>query len=248
MRAWRFAALGIAAYGLFLLATMPASVAFARVELPPGVHVEQVTGSAWHGSLRIVLDAPAGAMVLDGIEWRLSPAALLTGRLAGDVTAASPLLTGRARLSRGLTRTALDDVDLVADARLAAAASPLAGAWRPQGRIALQASHLDWDGRQAFRGDGQVEWRQAVVTLPDAKALGSYRAQLHGDGGPAHVTLATLDGALVLRGEGTWTPDTFDFKGDARAQGPGAEAVTPLLDLIGPRRADGSRPIALRWP
>ena len=248
MRAWRFAVLGIAAYGLFLLATMPASVALARVALPPGVHVDRVTGSVWHGSLRAVLDAPAGALTLDGIQWRLAPGALLTGRIACDVTAASPLLTGRMRVSRGFTRTALDDVDLVADARLAAAASPLAGAWRPQGRIALQAPHLDWDGRQAFRGDGQVEWRQAVVTLPDAKALGSYRAQLHGDGGPARLTLATLEGALVLRGEGTWSPEAFDFKGDARAQGPGADTVTPLLDLIGPRRADGSRPIAVRWP
>jgi general secretion pathway protein N len=60
------------------------------------------------------------------------------------------------------------------------------------------------------------------------------------------VTLATLDGALRLAGTGTFTPPgALVFAGDARADGPSAAALEPLLNLLGPRRADGAR--TLEW-
>jgi hypothetical protein len=60
------------------------------------------------------------------------------------------------------------------------------------------------------------------------------------------VNLATLEGPLRLTGEGTLTPQgRLAFAGEARGEGAAAQSLEPLLDLMGPRRADGAR--ALRW-
>jgi len=49
-----------------------------------------------------------------------------------------------------------------------------------------------------------------------------------------------------VSGEGTLEAlARFAFSGEARGEGPDAAALTPLLDLLGPRRPDGSR--ALRF-
>ena len=61
------------------------------------------------------------------------------------------------------------------------------------------------------------------------------------------VTLATTRGPLSLAGNGTLPlPGRFTFAGEARAE-PGREReLEQLLDLLGPRRADGARTLAVR--
>lgn len=246
MRPVALAALGVAAYGVFLVATMPAAFAIAHAARADGLVLEDVSGTVWNGSARATLSQARPPVTLDRLAWRFAPAALLRARLGYDVTSTDPRLQGTLRLTHGFDGIAAEDVKLRAQAALASAAMPLAAAWRPAGDITLTAPRLAWNGRDEVRGEATAEWRGATLSLPDAKALGSYRAVLKGDGGPARITLTTLDGALALRGEGTLAPPAFTFNGEARAQGPQADAVAPVLDLLGPRRADGSREIAVR--
>lgn len=248
MRAASLAALGIAAYAVVLAATVPASVLVARLHPRPEVELTDVRGTIWRGSSHVRLRLPTGAVELDTVRWRFAPSQLLAARVAFDVDAAGRGLVAQGRLARGLAGFEARDVTARGDAAILALAAPLLGTWRPQGEVTVAAPQLAWDERE-LRGQARAEWRGAMLSLPDPRALGTYVAQLRGDGGPAKVTLTTTDGSVRLSGEGTFTPPSrFALRGEARAEGPNAEAVAPILDLLGPRRADGARTIDWRTP
>ncbi len=77
--------------------------------------------------------------------------------------------------------------------------------------------------------------------------LGSWRATAVAQDVSAKVSLATIEGPLRLAGGGTLSlPGRLEFSGEARAE-PGRERdLEPLLDLLGPRRADGARALEIR--
>jgi general secretion pathway protein N len=245
MRAPAIAALGIAAYLLFLVVLLPASLVAPRLGGAFLAEFSDVRGTVWSGSARATLRTPQGPVELERIEWTFRPARVLAGRIAFDVTAAANGIDGRARIERGFTTTEMRDLDARADAVALALFAPLAATWQPQGAITAMAPLLAWDGTE-LRGEARAEWRGAAVALSQVRPLGSYRGELKGAGGPARVTLTTLEGPLRLTGDGTLTSQgRLAFSGEARGEGTAAPALEPLLDLMGPRRADGAR--ALRW-
>jgi hypothetical protein len=244
MRARTLALIGVAGYLVFLAAQLPASFVLARMRVPQAEFTE-AEGTAWSGSARATLRTPQGPVELDRLTWRLRPARLLFGRIAYDVTAVAKGLDARGRIERGFAATELRDLEARAEATALALFAPLVATWQPQGAIVATAPSLAWDGAE-LRGEGRVEWRGAAVALSQVRPLGSYRGELKGAGGPAKIVLTTLEGPLRLAGDGSLTAQGhFAFSGEARGEGAAAAALEPLLDLIGPRRADGSR--AIRW-
>jgi hypothetical protein len=188
---------------------------------------------------------PQGPVPLDRVEWHFRPGRLIAGRAAFDVHAVTRGLEARTRLERGIAMTELVDLDLRGDAAALAMLAPIVATWQPQGTLTASAASLTWDGAE-LRGEGRAEWRAAALALSQVKPLGSYRAELKGAGGPAKIIVTTLDGPLRLSGDGTLTPQgRFAFSGDARGEGAAASELEPLLNLIGPRRPDGSRTV--RW-
>ncbi|WP_240636118.1 type II secretion system protein N [Caldimonas tepidiphila] len=98
-------------------------------------------------------------------------------------------------------------------------------------------------GRWRLLGSASVELLHASSRLTTLDTLGSYRLQLQGkpEGGPATLTLQTLDGALRLSGEGTWSPQGVRFRGEARAAEAQQPVLNNLLNIIG--RRDGDRSV-----
>lgn len=247
MRTPAIAALGIAAYAVFLGATVPASVVAARVrnETQGRVQLAATTGTLWRGTANALIAAPGGPLALERIEWRFRPLRLAMGRVAFDVSAASPGLEARSEIARSLSAWEARNLEARGNAATLATAFPWIAGWRPEGTMLVSSPSFSWDDRSA-RGEVRAEWRGVALALSDVRPLGDYRAELRADGGPAKVTLSTLDGPLRLSGIGSVSPrGRFEFSGDARAQGANARSLDPLLDLLGPRRADGSR--ALEW-
>jgi general secretion pathway protein N len=118
--------------------------------------------------------------------------------------------------------------------------------WQPAGTLAIESAQFSVDGRQA-RGNASAEWRDASLSLSTAQPVGSWRATLVAEGGPAKLMLTTVKGPLQLAGKGTLAPNgKLDFQGEARAEAGREKELDPLLDLIGPRRADGARTIEIR--
>jgi hypothetical protein len=61
------------------------------------------------------------------------------------------------------------------------------------------------------------------------------------------LTVTTLEGPLRVTGHGTFSPPSrASFSGEARSEGDAARSLDALLDLMGPRRADGARSLELR--
>lgn len=247
MRPFTLAALGAAAYAVFLAALTPASYVAAKLEASSrgGVQVHEAHGSIWSGSGRATIATPAGPLAVEDLKWRFLPARLVAGRLAFAVTGRSAGFESRGELARSFSMWEAREVTIDGLAAGAASFLPLIAHWRPEGRLAAKAPLLAWNDRE-MRGEARLEWRAAAVALSEVKPLGSYRVELRGDGAQARVTLSTIEGPLALAGQGTITPPSrLAFSGEARAQGPAAASLQPLLDLMGPARADGSR--TLQW-
>jgi general secretion pathway protein N len=243
-RHFALAALGVVAYLVFLAVLMPASVLSDRLRLE-GVVLDDVRGTLWNGGARATIRLPQGAVTVESLQWRFAPSRLATGRLAYDLDATLAGLSAKAQVARGFDGSELRNLEARGDARALAVFAPLAATWQPQGPVTVTAPLLSWDGTQ-LRGEARAEWKDAALVLSPVRPLGTYRAELRAAGGPAKLTLTTVDGALRLTGDGTLTaPGRFAFSGEARGSGPQAQALEPLLDLFGPRRADGAR--ALRW-
>lgn len=248
MRLRAIAALGIAAYIVFLVGTTPASFVAARVSaaLPGRVTLTDTRGTLWAGSARARVIAHGGPVFFDRLEWRLEPSRLAAGRLAFDVRAVARGLDARLQVARGFSGWELRDVAARAESALVTAFAPWLAPWRPEGTLVIASPTMQWDEREA-RGQLSLEWRDAALSLSEVRPLGSYRLEARAEGGPARLSVTTLDGALKVSGQGTFTlPSRLAFSGEARAEGEQAKALEPLLDFIGARRPDGARALEIR--
>jgi len=249
MRLQAIAVLGIAAYAVFLGATIPASYIAARVgaAVPGRVQLTETHGTLWHGSARARLIARGGPVFIDALEWSFNPARLAAGRLAFDVTATARGLDARLQVARGFSGWEVRDVSARLEAALASAFAPWVANWRPEGTLVVASTALAWDEREA-RGAATFEWREAALALSEVRPLGSYRVEALADGGPARLTVSTLGGPLKIAAQGSFTlPSRLALSGEARAEANDAKALEPLLDLIGPRRPDGARALEMRF-
>ena len=107
-----FAARGVAAYVVFLVAGVPASFVAARLSaaLPGRVTLSDTRGTLWAGSAHAQVVAHGGPVFLDRLEWRLQPSRLAAGRLAFDVRAMARGLDARLQVARGFSGWELRDV------------------------------------------------------------------------------------------------------------------------------------------
>lgn len=243
-RAAGLAALGLAAYLVFLAAFLPARVVTSRLALPAGLSLASVEGTAWQGHARLSGPAMNPQAALE-LQWRWRPAALLSGHMAYAVVATGNGIDAHGNVARGLGSASIEDLTLDADAASIAAWIPLASAWQPGGHVHASIDRLAFDGRE-LQGRAQAQWNDAALALSSVKPVGTYVMKLEAAGGPARITVSTLKGPLRVSGDGTLEAlARFAFTGEARGEGPDAAALTPLLDLLGPRRPDGSR--ALRF-
>lgn len=247
-RALGFVLLGAVAYIAILAATTPIAFVAARASdaTQGAVALANARGTLWRGEASARILPRRGAPVdIDRVEWRFLPAKLLGGRLAFDVRVAASGLTGEMEAARAVGGWQLRDFAMRGDASGLAAFAPILAALRPAGALSVTAPRLDWDGRE-LRGEASAEWRGASVGWSEVKPLGSYRASLRAESGPAQVSVATLDGPLRVTGQGTLAlPATLAFTGEARADAAQQPALAPLMGLIGARRADGAH--AIDW-
>src|ERR1700675_391410 len=103
MRIRAMAALGAAAFVVFLAALTPASFVAARVSAnAPQVQFLETQGTLWHGSARARVATPGGPFVFETIAWRFAPSRLVAGRFAFDVDVAASGLDAHLQLARGL--------------------------------------------------------------------------------------------------------------------------------------------------
>lgn len=215
------------------------------------VLLADVRGTVWNGSARLLLTGGEGsndAATLPGrLGWQLRPALTgLTARLQADCCTTAPLQLGAA-LRLGGARI------VVADGRSQWPAALLAGLGTPWntlqlgGSLRLQSRDLRFErveGRWLQQGSAQLDLVNLSSRVSTLAPLGSYRFTVTADAanaGSSLLQLSTLDGGLLLTGQGQLSANGKSrFQGEASAAPGREEALNNLLNIIGRRQGPRS--------
>jgi general secretion pathway protein N len=244
--------IGLASSATTLIAMAPAYWFTPAVAQYSDQRVELVDtrGSLWQGDAVLLLapghtdpNAPArtgnAPSALPGrLAWHTAFWPLLLGRLHIDIRQ-DEALAHPVRLSVSWRQTTLSE------GRLTLPATWLNGLGSPFNTLDLRGSvALSWG--DCLLHDDQV-YGHLVLTLDRlasrisrVQPLGSYRLQIDLDGHDALLHLSTLQGALLLDGQGQASAARFSFEGSARAAAGYQDSLAGFLALLGDPRGDGT--------
>lgn len=206
------------------------------------VQLQEPRGTVWEGSAHLLLSGGQGSQdsaQLPGLlRWRLSPGwRQWSLALSPECCTTQPIAI---TVQPGIANTQV----LVGDHQSrwpAALLSALGAPWNTLGldaALTLQTKGLQvqWaQGRTQLQGDIRLLAQNTSSRLSTLRPLGSYETTLHGGAAPT-LTLRTLEGDLLLTGQGQWTGNRLRFNGEASATPQAEAALNNLLNIIGRRQ------------
>jgi general secretion pathway protein N len=209
------------------------------------VTFQQVRGTVWQGSARVTLTGGAAsqdAATLPGrLSWQLRPGLTgLVADLAAECCTQAPWRISAQPRWGGAKVTVADSLSQWPALLLSGLGTP----WntvQPEGQLILstQGLVLEWaQGRMVLAGRAQLDAQHLSSRLSTLKPMGSYRLILQGGTAPG-FSLETLEGSLVMSGQGQWVGARLRFKGVASAAPDRLDALSNLLNILG--RRDGAR-------
>jgi hypothetical protein len=197
-RAWRYLAVGAAAYLLILVVNFPAS--FIRDQLQaalPGLALGAVSGSVFsgHSSAANFEGFPLGT-----VTWRFRPQALLLLRMEYGLSFAHPDNNGRLNIGVGpggsVHGSALD---------MQLAPAPLVNRFSPMelatsGMLNISLASFEIENGQLQELNGTADWQAAAIESPLVLSLGDIGLRL---GNNADTIIGTVveGGELGLSGD-----------------------------------------------
>lgn len=244
-RSWPLIALGVGAFLLFGLLTVPASVLLSQLA-SSGISAAGVEGTAWNGKAQVL---QVGGVNLGGVEWDLHVLALFTGRLNADVKVTRS--DGFAQTK--VTATPAGSVsfqELTASLPLSALPSSVVpGGWA--GMLNLKLVQLTLENGWPIGAEGTID--VIDVTGPARKPvnMGSYKVTFPAQDGSAADD--TLTGALTDIGGPLQISGTLQLKTDRSYVVEGLVATRPnaprdvvnALQYLGAPDAQGRRPFSI---
>jgi general secretion pathway protein N len=243
--------LGIAAFVIFLVIAAPASLIEGAVARASGntIAMTNTSGAVWRASGDLETRPAASPPLRIGrIEWTINPLWLLTGKININVsvTGSGTALTGAARI--GFGSLALRNFKATFPAQLVPVFYAPAELLAPEGIVKVNSDSFSIVRDTRAEGSIELNWINAASGISNIKPLGDYRLVLSGRNASATVKLETLRGSLALTGEGQYAlnPASFSFNGTGRALA-NAEALEPVLRMMGPKGPDGVHNFRLRW-
>lgn len=241
-RLWPLIALGIGAYVLFALVTLPASLLASRLA-PLGVNAAGVDGTVWKGRAQVL---QIGAFNLGSANWDLHVLPLFTGRVQAEVKASrvDGFAQGVVAVSSGKTRLSA----LTASLPLSAfPASVFPGGWSGTANVKLRDLVLEkgWP----VTADGTIEAMDLVGPARRPANIGSYKLIFV----PATQPSDTLEGALSDLSGPLQIAGTLHLKNDRSYLVEGFVTTRPdtprnvadALQFLGAPDAQGRRPFSL---
>lgn len=208
----------------------------------------------WSGSAQLVLSGGSGSRDTQALparlRWRIEPSGfgLRLVWLAECCMGQAASL----QLHAGLSTLSLHISDHRSDWP-AALLTGLGAPWntlQADGQLQLRTEglQLHWaQGRMQMRGQARLDVQQLSSRLSTLRPMGSYRIELAGTAeGTAtpSLLLSTLQGPLLMSGQGQWVGQRLRFTGEASAQEGHEPALSNLLNIMG--RRQGSRSL-LSW-
>lgn len=247
--AWRHAAWGaLLGLGLALTVWAPARWLAWGVHAASQGQVQWLNprGTLWQGSAQLVLSGGTGSLdpqALPGrLHWTLAPTwrGVRLGWRADCCMAQAGQL--QASLGWNTLQLQVGDHNSVWPAALLTGLGAPWNTLQAEGQLQLNTRQvqLHWaQGRLQMQGQLQLEVRDLSSRLSPVKPMGSYRIDLSGtpEGTPTpSLLLSTLQGPLILSGQGQWVGARLRFTGEASAQEGHEAAFDNLLNILGRRQ------------
>lgn len=251
--AWGHAAWGaLLGMGLALAVWAPARwLAWGVAQASQGqVQWLDPRGTVWAGSAQLALSGGTGSRdpkALPGrLHWTLTPqwTGLNMTWLADCCMAQAASLQAQA----GWSTWQLQSSDHSSQWP-AALLTGLGAPWntlQPDGQLRLQTRSLQlhWaQGRMQMKGLVALQVQNMSSRLSPIQPIGSYQLQISGspEGTPTpSLKLSTLQGPLLISGEGQWVGARLRFTGEASAQEGHETALNNLLNILGRRQGTRS--------
>ena len=242
---WRWSAAGALA-GLLVAVVVfaPARWLASLVRQASGEQVMLTAprGSFWQGSAQLVISGGAGSrdgVALPGqLAWRIRPAWHgLNLELNADCCMQQALRAQVQPAGWSGVQLALSDSQSRWPAGLLAGLGTPWNTVQAQGELAASTYNFNvrWmQGQLSLAGRLQLDALQMSSRLSTLRPMGSYRLLLEG-GNPSTLQLTTIDGSLLLTGQGQWIGQRLRFDGAASATPGSLDALSNLLNIIGRR-------------
>lgn len=233
----RYLAVGIIAYLLFVVVTLPAGYVTPKLQANvPGLVLTNVAGTAFSGH---AAQAAWQDIDLGRLEWHFRPTALFRLRLeyAFEFAAAVNRGSGTAGIGPGLAYA--NDLDLQLEtSALVNRFSPMP--LQTSGVFNVQLDELSHDGESVLGVTGTIAWENAAVTSPTSLSLGNLGMDLAKQGDNI-VGSITRGGALGLSGDITLEPGSRYAMDLALQPGPDVPVDTiGMIETFAQKRPDGS--------
>jgi len=236
-------ALGIGAFLILALVTLPASVVLSFVH-PANVTLGGISGTIWKGRAQAVR---SGTVHVGSVDWGLDFLSLFTGKLGADVkvTRTDGFAQGHIAAGTGgrITLRAFN-------ASLPVGALPpnvVRGGWT--GTVNLKLAELALDQSWPVALNGTIEVTDLVGPANRPAALGSYRVVFpEGAAGGDTLTgaLTDLGGPLAVNGTVQLKKDRSYLVGGMIATRPNAPSdMARTLEILGAPDAQGRREFSI---
>jgi general secretion pathway protein N len=247
MKRWQLFAVGIVAYILILIATVPATLVdtVLRRVSEGRLRLAEARGRVWSGGGQIeILDAGRQAGITKTLAWHLLPGSLLRGHLVCEVELESSTKPFQVKIF--LTRIELVDTDISMPATMLGIAVPKLAPFGLGGNLLLHVTDL-LIGSSGVQGNATVHWRAASSAHTPVSPLGDYELRFENSGTAMKATLRTLDGPLQLDGTGSWAHGASPaFNATARVSPRQREQIEPFLRMIAVERGAGNFELQLQ--
>ena len=238
-RGWLFA-IGLGAYVLVLIATLPATFADSVLQLKSNgrLRIVEATGTLWSGGGRIEFrDADGRNSAAKNIHWRCLPWSLIGGHLIIDIgVEQSP---HSFPLTVSFAQVEISNADINLPAAVLGLAIPKLAPLGLGGEVLLHVTGISLQHGQ-LRGNAILQWRSASSALTSVAPLGDYELRLDGDAVVTHATLSTLQGPVIIEGrESLMAGAESAFLATLRVPAPLQQQLAPLLRLLAVERDEG---------
>lgn len=233
--------LGVAAYLVFLLHALPASI-FSRFILPRidrshSVRLEGVHGSIWHGS---AVDARLSNFDLGKLEWNLHSWGLLLGKLKLRLNFGQDDVQGNANVSIGMSRAlSAEDVNLQLPA---ARLMPLFYGYpvSVSGMLKGNLVQIALERGRVINAQGRIVWQNAAIRAPQNLDLGDFLITLEPVNTGSKIVIkdqgrGPIQSNLTVYVQGN---GQYRLKGWLKSRDPNQQAISETLRLFG--RPDSS--------
>ena len=247
MRRWQLFGLGLGAYALGLIATVPATMIDAglRQGSEGRLRLAEARGTLWSGRGEIeIRDANLRTGIAKNIAWRVLPAYVLRGKLLYEVALDHAVKHSHVTISPSRVEVADTEFNLPAGAL--GLVVPKLVPLGLTGDVLIRVARLAVE-RGAIQGNASLQWRAAGSAFTPVSPLGDYEMRFEGDGSAVRASLRTLQGPLQLDGQGSWSSGRkLEFLATARIPPQHRQQLAPLLRLIAVERGDGNFALELK--